>query len=172
MASRSSARPSRFALAIGFLTLAAACAQQAPDTRAEDEAAIRKADATFAAAALAKNLDSFVSFYADEAAVLPPNEPLITGRDNIRKVFTELMATPEFSISWQPSKVDVARSADLGYSIGSYHMTLHGPDGKPTMDMGKYATVWKKQTDGSWKVVVDMFNSDAPIPAPPPVKSK
>jgi ketosteroid isomerase-like protein len=38
------------------------------------------------------------------------------------------------------------------------------PDGKMVMDDGKYATVWKKQVDGSWKLAVDMFNSNMPLP--------
>ena len=65
---------------------------------------------------------------------------------------------------------EAARSGEIGYSIGTYHVMFTGPDGKMIMDDGKYSTVWKKQADGSWKLAVDMFNSNTPLPAPPGAK--
>jgi ketosteroid isomerase-like protein len=55
-----------------------------------------------------------------------------------------------------------SHSGDLGYSTGTYTATF----GEMT-DKGKYVTIWRKQSDGSWKVTEDMFNSDLPmLPAP------
>ena len=161
-------------LAIGVLSTVA-CAPAPPppppDTHAQDEAAIRQADMAFSTAAQAKNVDAAVAFYADDVAAMAPNESLKAGRDSARKMWADMVAMPGFSISWQPTKVDVARSGDLGYTIGTYELTMNGPDGKPMVDRGKYAEVWRKQTDGSWKVVVDIFNTDTPMP-PPPAKKK
>jgi ketosteroid isomerase-like protein len=55
--------------------------------------------------------------------------------------------------------VDVASSGDLAYSYGVYEFRSKGKDGKPTVENGKYTTVWKKQSDGRWKVVLDMGNA-------------
>jgi ketosteroid isomerase-like protein len=55
-----------------------------------------------------------------------------------------------------------AHSGDLGYTIGAYEMTFNDPTGKTVSDKGKYVTVWKKQKDGSWKVLLDVFNTDLP----------
>jgi len=41
-------------------------------------------------------------------------------------------------------------------------MSMQGRDGKPIVDHGKDVAVWKKQGDGSWKMVMDTFNSDLP----------
>ena len=79
-------------------------------------------------------------------------------------LFRSLMNTPGFALTFQSTKVEVARAGDLGYSIGAYELTLNDAKGKPVKDRGKYATVWKKQADGSWKAVVDMFSSDLPSP--------
>jgi ketosteroid isomerase-like protein len=69
--------------------------------------------------------------------------------------------------------VSVAKSGDMAYSWGTYDLTATGPDGKPMQDQGKYATVWKKQADGSWKSVLDTFNTSTPMaPPPPPAKGK
>ncbi len=47
------------------------------------------------------------------------------------------------------------------YSVGTYSMTVSDRDKKPVTDKGKYVTVYKKQADGSWKAVHDMWNSDS-----------
>jgi ketosteroid isomerase-like protein len=57
----------------------------------------------------------------------------------------------------------VAKSGELGYTSGTYQMTFNDPSGKPISDTGKYVTVWKKQSDGGWKVLLDSFNSDLPV---------
>jgi uncharacterized protein (TIGR02246 family) len=140
------------------------------DARAESEAAIKAADVAASAAATARDLDKLASFYTEDTAFMPPNDSLMTGRESARKYFAEMMKPADFSIAWQPTKVEAARSGEIGYSIGTYHVMFTGADGKMIMDDGKYSTVWKKQADGSWKLAVDMFNSNTPLPAPPSAK--
>ena len=150
--------------------LALQCNQQqqpAPDTRAEDEAAIRQADLAWSKVAEAKQVDAHNEYFLEDAVVLAPNEPMVTGKEAIREMVGGMFAMPGFGIKWQPTKVEAARSGDLGYSVGTYELSMNDPKGKPMMDRGKYATVWKKQADGSWKVAVDMFNSDLPMPQQP-----
>ena len=74
--------------------------------------------------------------------------------------------------TWQPTKVEVAKSGDLGYSTGTNTITMNDEKGKPVTTKGKYATIWKKMADGSWKVIVDIANDDGPAkpPAAPPTK--
>ncbi len=135
-----------------------------PDTRAADEGAIREADAAWSKAAAAKDVEAYVGFLAEDASVFPPNEPMQTGREAIGKSASEMMASPGLALSWQASKVEVSRGGDLAYSTGTYEVTMNDPKGKPVTDRGKYVTVWKKQTDGAWKVVADIYNSDLPAP--------
>jgi uncharacterized protein (TIGR02246 family) len=150
---------------------ALSCGQQRPpDTRAADEAAIRDADIAWTKAAGAKQLDATLSYYADDGSVLPPNAPMATGKEAIRKVWVELLQAPGFSLNWQPVKVEVARSGDVGYSQGTYEMSMNDPKGQPMKDRGKYLVVWKKQADGNWKAVADMFSSDLPPAPSPPAK--
>ena len=73
------------------------------------------------------------------------------------------MGNPGFTIDWQINKLEVARSSDLAYTIYTYQMSLNGANGKPITDQGKDTAVWKKQSDGSWKMVADTFNSDLAI---------
>ena len=160
----------RFAMLAGSVALLSfmwGCATPPPpDTRAADERAIREIEVEADKAAAAKDLDRYVSFYADDAALFFPNTPLVTGKDAIRKTWGALFATPGFSISFQPTKVEVSRGSDLAYCYGTYAMTMNGPKGKPVTDKGKYVAVYKKQPDGKWKCVADIHNSDLPAPAP------
>ena len=147
-----------------------ACGQQAPpDTRAADEGTIRDLDAQWSKAAAARDLDGTVSYYSDDASVLPPNAGIASGTAAIRSVWSSFLV-PGTSVSWQASKVEVSRSSDLAYTMGTYQATMKDSHGKPVEDRGKYVEVWKKQADGKWKAVSDIFNSDLPLPAPPEKK--
>lgn len=156
---------------LAVLLLASGCGPQTPpDTRLADEKAIRDTDAQWAKAAADKDLDATVSYYSDDASLLPPNAPIATGNHAIRAVWAPLLA-PDASVSWRPTKVEVARSGDLGYVMGVYQLTMKGAQGKPVADNGKLVEVWKKQADGKWRVVADIFNSDSPLSAAPEKKS-
>jgi len=144
------------------------CSIGSNDTRAADERAIRDNEAQWSKAMAAKDVDAFVSFYADDAVVLPPNAPISTSKGTTRAMLRTIFGAPGFSMSFQPTKVDVARSGDIGYSYGTYTSAMTGPSGNPVNDTGKYVTVYKKQADGKWKAVVDTFNSDLPAPPPEP----
>lgn len=141
------------------------------DTRAADEATLRKLDDEWSKAAAAKDVEKTASFYTDDALVMPPNSPVLKGKDAAREMWKSMFAVPGFGGGWKATTVEVAKSGDLGYTTGPYEITETDANGKPMTDKGKYLAVWKKQADGNWKCVADMFNTDLPpASAPPPVK--
>jgi len=153
-------------LLLFLLALSTACqTQTVADTRATDEATLRNLDSEWSKSAGARDVDKTVSYYAADAVVMPPNIPALTTKEAIRGLWQSLLS-PGFSGGWNATRVEVARSGDLGYVTGSYEFTEKDAGGKPMTDKGKFLEVWKKQSDGSWKCVVDMFSSDLPISAP------
>ncbi len=160
---------------IGFLTVCLSvlfftrCNQPAPpapepaDNSATAAAAIQEADIAWSKTATAKDSNAFVAFFVDDASFLGPNEPVVTGKENISKTAAAMFSMPGFSVQWQPTKAEAGMSGDMGYSIGTYTMTVNDAKGKTVTDNGKYLTAWEKQSDGSWKVAADMFNSDMPL---------
>jgi len=146
-----------------ILGLAAAAVCLAGDTKAEQ--ALRDADAAWSKAAGSKDLDKTVSYYSDDATVLPPNAPAATTKEAIRKIWQDMLASPGFVISWKATKVKVAKSGDLGFVSGTYELTMNDASGKPVNDRGKYVEVWQKQADGTWKCGTDTWNSDLPASA-------
>ena len=107
-----------------------------------------------------KDLDKFMSYVAPDANGYPQGVPVLAGADAFRKFISELMAAPGYALSWTATKASVAASGDLGYTAGTYDLTIAGGTEK-----GKYVTNWKK-VDGTWKVVEDIFNADTAPTAP------
>jgi len=131
-----------------------------------DEKAVRNADAAWSIAAGSKDVDKTVSFYADDAVVLPPNEPAVASKDGIRNMWKGFLDSVT-EISWKATRVEVAKSGDMACVTGTYETT--GKDG--TKDRGKYCEVWEKKSDGTWKCGTDMFSSDLPVSVPADKKS-
>jgi uncharacterized protein (TIGR02246 family) len=143
-------------LVILTLGLATAAACLAADPKIEE--ALRDLDEQWSKAAGTKDVDKTVSFYSDDAVVMPPNAPRATTKEAIRAIWKDLLT--DASISWKTKEVEVAQSGDIAYTSGTYEVTMTDPTGTPVNDRGKYLEVWKKQADGTWKCVIDMWNSD------------
>jgi uncharacterized protein (TIGR02246 family) len=137
------------------------------DSGAADAAAIRALDEQWSATAAKNDLEGTVAFYADDAVLLPPNALIARDRKSIRDSWAGLLG-PNTAVSWKVSKVEVAKSGELGYLYGTYSLTIRDPKGgAPVSDTGKLLEIWKKQADGKWKCIVDTYNSDLPAaPAP------
>ncbi len=125
-----------------------------------DEQAIRKLDKDWSAAAGSKDVDKTVSFYADDASAFPFNAPIATGKEQIRQVWAHLTSLPGFALTFAPTKIEVAKSGDLAYDVGTFELKANDAQGNATTTVGKYVVVWKKQPDKQWKATADIFNTD------------
>jgi ketosteroid isomerase-like protein len=145
----------RFAIAILLLASVLdvpAFAQEKPSKGAD---VLLKLEADFAKAVAEHGHAAFVSYFAEDGVELDDGGG-ITTRDAISKQPPWPEGT---SLSWTPVKADMAASGDLGYTYGNYIYKSKNKEGKVVSSYGKYMSVWRKQKDGSWKVVVDMGNS-------------
>jgi ketosteroid isomerase-like protein len=113
-----------------------------------------EAERSFAAASLAKGTRAaFLDFLAEDSILFRPGP--VPG-----KKWIEEHPAPPTLLTWQPTFADVAQSGDLGYTTGPWEIRPGGPKDKPTA-YGHFVSVWKRQTDGVWKVVVDLGVSHA-----------
>jgi uncharacterized protein (TIGR02246 family) len=153
----------RYGILVGCVCLLSACAPS--DTHDNDVKAIKDTEAAWAKDAGSKDAEKFLSYYSEDATVLFPNAPAISGKADIRAAMKPMFSDPNFALQFVATKVDIAKSGDLGYTQGTYSMAGTDPKTKAsTMDRGKYITIFKKQADGSWKAVEDMISSDMPAP--------
>ena len=157
-------------VSLSLLAFTVACTQAPPtppDTYDADVQTLKDTDTAWAKVMGAKDFEKSMSYYADDASLLMANAPAINGKDAIRAAFKPVFDDPNFALAFQASRIEVAKSADLGYTQGAYTLTITNPQTKkPLNDKGKYLTTFKKQADGTWKVVADMVSSDIPLPAP------
>jgi ketosteroid isomerase-like protein len=136
------------------------------------EGILRDLDAEWSKAAAAKDVERTIAYYSDEAIVLPPNATKAATKEAIRNIWKDLLASPGLVISWQPTRVEVGKSADMAWVSGTYELTMNDTSGKPINDRGKYLEVWEKQADGNWKCAADMWNSDLTVPVPATAEKK
>lgn len=153
-------RPVRFvptAASLPALVLFAACAGAPSATLPPDLSVLMEADRAFAAAVAADGTEAWVSWFAEDGAQIQPGVGEIRGRDAIRELMAGL-DDPNFSLTWEPRRADIAASGDLGWTTGSYVSEGIGEDGQPRQAQGRYVTIWRRQPDGSWKIVMDLGN--------------
>ena len=132
-----------------------------------DRAAIDSTGKEFVRLALAGDFAALSrGYYPDNGTVMPPNAPAATGHAAIEAFFKTLPPLTAFEIHTE----ELEGTGDLAYKRGRYKMTMAIPGGPAVTDSGKYLEVLKKQSDGSWKTLRDMFSSDIPVPAPDTTK--
>ena len=123
--------------------------------------AIKVADSSFAAAVLRGDATSLSALFAEDALVMWPNAAASRGREAIAKSFGAFFAGVQVSVfRYEPQDVIVA--GDYAIETGTYEITTRTKDDKSSHDVAKYILVWRRQPDGSYRVVRDIANSDLP----------
>ena len=148
-------------LAVPVTACTPAAAPPPADLSDADRAAIEKVadDAVAIMNSPTPDLEAYTTtYYAPDAVVMPPNGPVVTGGAAITAF---LESFPPIS-NFQFSLVHVEGTPDMAWVQGTYGMTTTPEGSTPVNDTGKYIEIWKKQADGTWKVVRDIFNSDLP----------
>lgn len=145
------------AAAIAMTTLAAAAAQPAAGGfRATDLAA---EEARFAAFSVQHGMrDAFVAFFANDSILLRPDP--VKGRE-----FMMARQNPPIILDWKSQLAILAASGDLGLSTGPWNSTSKTNPAEP-VSYGQFFSIWQKQGDGSWKVLIDHGISHGNNPAP------
>ncbi len=143
--------------AAAFPVLAFAANQSSsPSAGAE---VLMQADRDFAKATAERRLEGWVGYFAEDGVSLA-NQPAV-GREAIRATFKPLFDNASFRLEWAPVKAGILPSGTVGYTEGRATSYRTGPKGETLVQHSSYVTVWKKQADGSWKVV---FDTGAPDP--------
>ena len=151
-----------------LLLVGAACTPPPPhDTHDADVRTIAEGEALWVGHWSTRDAERILARYAEDATVMTPNMAPAFGREAIRELVKQFVRDGNFALTFEVARVEVARSGDLGYVQGSYTLVTTGlATKKPVTDRGTYLRVYRKQLDGSWKVLHDMRASN--LPAAPP----
>ena len=121
---------------------------------------LKQLEAEFMKAAAEDGSAGYMSYYADDAVEVPNGASIMQGKTEIAKTMG-FLDNKDNHLTWTPVGADISASGDLGYTYGNYEFHAKDKDGKPVVQHGHYTSIWKKQKDGSWKVVLDMGNAAA-----------
>ncbi len=124
----------------------------------KEKQAILDADIAFSNLSVEKGRNfSFLNYCTDDAVLMRNNGYPLVGKEKIAERINSFPDT-SYKLRWKPLFASVAKSADLGYSYGTYLLETKDNEGKPLTDEGTYCTIWRKQADGTWKWVLDVGN--------------
>lgn len=134
------------------------------DTSAEYLAAMDATVAEWDRALNAGDVDAALALYvADNPVALPPDQPAAEGQEAVRALLQQIV---DGGMEVHNEKVDSWVDGEVGVSRGTYSLTPEGPDATPLA--GKWVAISRRQPDGTWKVTANIWNLDAPAPAPAP----
>ena len=149
------------------------CGPGTADHHAADVKALGDYEVHWNAAWATKDPAQIAAYYADDAVLIAPGGPAVNGRAAILDELKHMVADPAMKLTFQPKLVDVAKSADMGFTQGTYRMSYTDPvTHKVINDHGNYVTTYRKQADGAWKAVADIVTSEVPPPARAPEPEK
>jgi uncharacterized protein (TIGR02246 family) len=153
----------RTALAVVLLAVVASLTTGCGD-RCEpcDTKEIVDMEAAFLEAVAAKDTERFRTFWAEDAVILQPNKPMVEGRDAIVEAWKVVLDNPDIELTWKPARIEVSQSCDVGFTYGSYEMIVRSGEGEPVAEVGKYTTIWVRDAEGAWKILLDTGSSDGP----------
>lgn len=115
---------------------------------------LAEADIAYAKAAADHNLDQLMTLM-DPTDRLVAGGQVYIGKAAVRERWSQMLQDPHTQISWRPQYAEVAKSGELGYTMGSFQIVGEESNGSPAKIEGEYVTIWKKGSDGKWRVIVD-----------------
>jgi uncharacterized protein (TIGR02246 family) len=131
---------------------------------AADLAAVNGLRGKFTAAYNSNDAGALAALYADDAIVMPPNQPVIEGRPAIQSMYEAMFKANAAKIAINPLETQVA--GDWAYDRGTATITITPKGGRPIEESDRYVVVVKRLPGGLWKVYREIANSNNPPPAP------
>jgi uncharacterized protein (TIGR02246 family) len=145
-------------LAMALIILS--CGNQNEVDIQKEEEALMKLSRDWSDLVQTRDIDTIMHGWADDAVMMAPGFPPLKGKDAIRAYVENGFKTPGFNIKWEPLEVYVSENADMAYMIERNEIIVNDSLGNPVPSYNKTVTVWRKQPDGTWKNVIDMWNAD------------
>ena len=128
---------------------------------AEDVAAIKALAVEFDETALVLDRDKLLTFFTEDALLMPPNMPKIQGHAALMEILESYEEVTEHILNFE----EIEGYGDIAYARGSWaeEFKLKGIE-EPIKDKGKLLAILRKQDDGSWRIAIWLWNSELPLP--------
>lgn len=93
--------------------------------------------------------------FAPEGILLRKDGKFFKGPKEILERMNTVMGAAGKGVKATVITVDLWLDGEIAYETGKYSYTRQ-EKGRPVTDEGRYVTIWHRQSDGSWKIIVDM----------------
>lgn len=134
------------------------CTNQSDSQKPATPEELSQMNKDFAKALVARDALAAALLYAEDASLLPPNEQIVKGRDNIQKYWQG--AIDAGLIAASVSTIASGSNGDLGYEIGTFELQFKGANDSIIYDKGKYTELLKRNAEGKWISIYGMWNAD------------
>ncbi len=148
---------------LSVVCLAAACggARSGEEFTMKDQTVIRARSEAFVKAFNAKDVGEILGIYAENSVFMPPNQPIIRGKDALKAFYDDLLKSGASGLKLNVG--EISGHGPLAYQSGTYEMEVTSASAS-TRDRGKYLFVARKYND-VWRYEYTMWNSDLPAAA-------
>ena len=158
---------SRMSLGLFALCAVTACAAKSDSSAAftpQDSAAIAAEAEKWRTTSLSRDFDQFATTLASDAVMYPPNTAPTVGKEASMAYIRSYPTITKFDITMS----ETGGHGDVGFDRGDFTLTAKLPDGTEINDQGSFMSVFRRQSDGSWKHSRVMWHSNLPAPTAPP----
>ena len=100
------------------------------------------------AASEGRDIEHVLSYWTDDAIVIPPGMPAVVGKAALRQYVEGGLRIPGFGISWTSTDVAFSPDGHLAYMFSANAVTMNAPDGQPFPTEGRAVTIWRREADG------------------------
>src|SRR5690349_14014917 len=134
----------------------------APDAADTDRAEVMRITAEMLAAVNTSDAERCSAVWAADGVLMPPHHPSVRGHPAIVQYFRDLFTRSRFTFAFTSSQIHI--DGDTALERVTYTATIWpGDDTPPLEDVGKGVHVYRRQSNGSWKLTYDVWNSDRPV---------
>jgi ketosteroid isomerase-like protein len=130
----------------------------------ESKREIVQVSAALLSAVNGSNVDDVLAVWRTDGTLMPPHHAAVHGHAELRAYFADLFARRRMTFTFTASNVHVA--GDIAFERLSFHaISTPVAGGESLEDVGKGLHVFARESDGTWKLVLDIWNSDRAIEA-------
>jgi ketosteroid isomerase-like protein len=112
-----------------------------------------KLEAQFAHDVATRGGAAFADWFAGDGVALGNGAAPLIGKVAIAKDAN--WSAKDYQLTWTPTDAMMGPSGDMGYTWGHFEGHSKDANGNPITTTGRYITMWRREPDGKWKVILD-----------------
>ncbi len=107
------------------------------------------------------DIELYLSLFTEDAVMMAPEIPAIIGKEELRPIIKDVFGLFDLDLPYTVNEAEVTADWAFARSSFQYSMTLKD-GGESSTRNGKELDIFKRQTDGSWKIYMLSYCYDAP----------